>query len=190
MNFGSRPDAALTLVTVRQLSSSFRGSRPAVEPVLCSYFRLPGGVSPPCGAPPKGFGGRGTPFSELPAGFGGAFAPGFTVAPGFGGVPVVFGSVEGGVPAATATGGGSAAGGALVLGVTLAGDVPSGSAGAFEPAAAALVVGLAARGASSDAPMMMRTAVPTTTQTPTSTRHKRSATLGLPPTSGNEMREG
>ncbi len=125
---------------------------------------------------------------ELAAGFGGG--AGFTIgAPGFGGVAGVGGFCP-------TTGGGSGTTGALALGignalVPIAG-VLSGIAGGFDAAAAALLLveGLAACGASSEAPMMTRTAVPTTTQTPTRTRHKRSATLGLLPTSGNDVRDG
>jgi hypothetical protein len=56
---------------------------------------------------------------------------------------------------------------------------------ALEDVVAVEVVGFG----SSDAPTMMSTAVPTTTHTPTRTRHARSARLGLVAASGKSTRE-
>lgn len=132
------------------------------------FFFAVGFVAPP----PNGFGGSATPRrpgAELPAAF--VFVP-FTGLTGAAG-----GSGGGGVTAAITTGAGS--GGA---GSALAIEADGEDVGA----AAALAAAFEACGASSEAPAMIRAAVPTTTHTPTSTRHTRSAMLGFGAGIGND----
>lgn len=105
--------------------------------------------------------------------------------------------VEGEPPGSADAGGGvsALAGTVPTPGTTGAGRAPAlpvgslAESGALGAAADMLDAAEGVRGASSDAPMMMSTAVPTTTHTPTSTRQTRSAMLGLP-ISENETREG
>ena len=146
------------------LTPSLRAPAGRVSLPRVRYFFFAEGFA--AAPPPNGFGGSATPRrpeAELPAAF--AFVPfaGFIGAAGG----------SGGVGAAAAmTGGGSGCGSTTAL------AADEGSDG-VEAAALAAALAFEVFGPSSDAPTMIKAAVPTTTHTPTSTRQMRSAMLGF-----------
>jgi hypothetical protein len=87
---------------------------------------------------------------------------------------------------AAITGGAGSGGGATLLATLAASDDADAAAAALALALALAADDFDAWGPSSEAPAMINAAVPTTTHTPTSTRHTRSATLGFGEGTANE----